>query len=298
VKKSTYSQWSQFRNCRKLCYWRYEENLVPLAEPKPLHFGRVIHSALEQWHSTGEILKALAPATAAWANVPEQHHDLLNANAMMIAYAQHYATEPFNVVHLERTFDGEIRNPKTGAKSKSFSLAGRYDGLVKQGNDLWLLEHKTASTISGEYLERLWTDFQITLYAYYVEQTMGLKVAGVIYNILSKTRLQYREKDTDEIYMARLAEWYAEPGRFHRETILISRDRFDVLRAELWELTQAYLDCKRRGAWYQNTDYCWHWGRPCSYFPLCRANGDENVKQNFYTRQEPHSELTDNPKED
>ena len=64
--------------------------------------------------------------------------------------------------------------PATGAASRSFVLAGKVDGIVRIGDDYFLLEHKTAAQLDADYLERLWTDFQITIYAYYVEQTMGI----------------------------------------------------------------------------------------------------------------------------
>ena len=57
------------------------------------------------------------------------------------------------------------------------------DGIVRQDGQYFLLEHKTASQIDASYLERLWTDFQIILYAWYLEQTLGITVSGIIYNV-------------------------------------------------------------------------------------------------------------------
>ncbi len=45
---------------------------------------------------------------------------------------------------------------------------------------------------------------------------------------------------------------------FHREMLYLSRDRFETLQSELWELTQAFLDARRRGVFYQNTAFCFH----------------------------------------
>ena len=41
--------------------------------------------------------------------------------------------------------------------------------------------------------------------------------------------------ETDEEFQQRLAEKYAEPTMLHREMLYLSRDRFDILRSELWE---------------------------------------------------------------
>jgi hypothetical protein len=192
--------------------------------------------------------------------------------------------------------------------------------VVRVGSDHFLLEHKTASQLDADYLERLWTDFQITLYAYYVEQALGIPITGVIYNILVKAKLQQGKgeteeefqtrraellaksktgkttakrklPETDEEFQQRLAEKYAEPGMFHREMLYLSRDRFEILRSELWELTQAFLDARRRGVFYQNTSFCFNYHRPCAYFALCRSNGNPNVLENFYQRVAPNEEL-------
>jgi len=173
-----------------------------------------------------------------------------------------------------------------------------------------------------EVLERLWTDFQIILYAWYVERTLGLRIAGILYNILVKARLQQGRGETeaefeerrrrlaaksktgkssakrklpesDEAFQERLAAKYAEPGMFHRETLYISRDQFAALQAELWELTQAFLDARRRGVFYRNTAFCFHYHRPCAYFPLCRSGGSPNVIENLYHKVPPHEELRD-----
>jgi hypothetical protein len=47
-------------------------------------------------------------------------------------------------------------------------LAGKVDGIVRIGEDHFLLENKTASQVDADYLEKLWTDFQIILYSRYV----------------------------------------------------------------------------------------------------------------------------------
>jgi hypothetical protein len=217
-------------------------------------------------------------------------------------------------------------NPATGAASRSFMLAGKVDGIVRIGGEYFVLEHKTAGQIDGDYLEKLWTDFQITIYAHYIEQTMGIPITGILYNVLVKAKLQQGKGETeeefqirraellaksktgkttakrklpesDEEFQQRLAEKYADPEIFHREMLYLSRDRFEVLRAELWELTQAFLEAKRRGIFYQNTAFCFNYQRPCPYFALCRSNGNPNVIENFYQRVSPNEELRVVPNE-
>jgi hypothetical protein len=77
-----------------------------------------------------------------------------------------YPQEEFTVIALEKTFAAPIVNPETGAASRSFLLAGKVDGIVRIGADHYILEHKTAASIDADYLERLWTDFQIAIYSH------------------------------------------------------------------------------------------------------------------------------------
>jgi hypothetical protein len=320
---TTYSMWNQFRNCRKAAELRYLEHLVPLERDRNLHFGSLIHECLELWHGQRDlalVLDLIDRRCAARAQDEDQKRDWHLATAMMRAYAKRYAEEEFEVVALEHVFEGPIVNPATGAASRSFRLAGKVDGIVRIGQEYFIVEHKTASQIDSDYLERLWTDFQITLYAHYVEQTMGVPITGILYNVLVKARLQQsrgeteeefearraeslaksktgrttarrRDPESDEDFQQRLAEKYSDPAMFHRERLYLSRDRFDVLRSELWELTQAFLDARRRGVFYQNTSFCFNYQRPCPYFALCRSNGNPNVIENFYQRAEPNEEL-------
>ncbi len=324
---TTYSMWSRFRNCRKACDWRYFQELVPLKKAHSLVFGSVIHDCLELWHGARDVVAVLDHIDRAFSNRAGDEHEKSDwhlARAMMTGYAVRYPTEEFDVVALEKKFEGPIINSATGASSRSFRLAGKVDGIVRMGDEHFLLEHKTASQIDGSYLDRLWTDFQIILYSWYIEQTLGIRISGIIYNVLVKAKLKQSKGETDaefeerraaliaksktgkssakrklpesdEAFQARLAAKYAQPETFHREFLYISRDQFDVLRAELWELSQALLDARRRDVWYQNTAYCFQYGRPCAYYPLCRSGGSSNVIENLYERKPPHEELRTEP---
>ncbi|HZV05601.1 MAG TPA: PD-(D/E)XK nuclease family protein [Gemmataceae bacterium] len=320
---STYSMWSLFRNCRKAVDWRYLQQLVPLQRDRNLHFGSLIHECLQSWHAQRDLPEVLDLIDRLCMNRTQdedQRRDWHLATAMMKGYAARYPAEEFEVIALEKAFEGPIVNPSTGAASRSFKLAGKVDGILRIGGGFFILEHKTASQVDADYLEKLWTDFQITIYAHYVEQTMGIPITGIIYNVLVKAKLQQSKGETeeefqtrraellaksktgkttakrklpesDEEFQQRLAEKYAEPEMFHREMLYLSRDRFDILRSELWELTQAFLDARRRGVFYQNTAFCFNYQRPCPYFALCRSNGNPNVIENFYQRVPPNEEL-------
>ena len=276
---TTYSMWRLFRNCRMACKWRYIDELVPLERDPNLAFGSVIHDCLE----------CLA-RSAGSGQGPRPHRPDLSEPGAGRSSASRLAPGHGHDERLCGTLSGRrvrghrpgenIRRPhrQSGDRchaSRSFILAGKVDGIVRQDGQYFLLEHKTASQIDASYLERLWTDFQIILYAWYLEQTLGITVSGIIYNVLVKARLRQGKGETeaeyearraeliaksktgkssakrklpedDDTFQQRLQEKYLEPGMFHREMLYISRDQFEELRAELWELSKAMLDARRR----------------------------------------------------
>lgn len=322
---TTYSFWNSFRNCRKACEWRYVKELVPLSRDQRLTFGSLIHTCLEMWHGGSDldcVLDYLDRSMPNRAQDESERSDWHLATAMMTGYAARYQSEDFEVVALEKTFEGIIINPATGAPSRSFAIAGKVDGLVRMRatGEHYLLEHKTASQVDGDYLEKLWTDLQVTLYAHYIEQTLGIRIAGVIYNVLVKAKLQQGKGETeaefedrrseliaksktgkstatrklpesDDDFALRLSVKYGALDMFCREVLYISRDQFDAMKSDLWELTQQFLDCRRRDVFYRNTAYCFNYHRPCAYYALCRSGGSENVIANFYETRPPHEEL-------
>jgi hypothetical protein len=328
----TFSALNTFRNCPRKYKHRYVDFLQPRERAEALAFGSIVHGALEIWyravddpHRLWTVLDYLDQQFPLRASDPTQKAAWQLARAMLTGYAAHYPTEDFEIVAVELPFTGEIRNPDTGRVSRTFGMAGKVDGIVQRSDGLYLLESKTASTIDSAYLDRLWTDTQIALYAHQLRE-LGYPIVGVIYNVLLKSRLQQKAGETeaefelrraelaaknksgrstaqrqlpesDEEFQARLAAWYSRDDAFHRELIYLSEERLAMLQEEVWEVTQQYLDARRRGKWLMNTSHCFSYQRPCEYLPYCQSGFNPNVRDNLYDIVPPHEELTpaDNP---
>jgi len=323
----TYSALNTFRNCPRKYKNRYLDNLRPRERAEALSFGSVIHTAIELWYRSSNTESRLRDVLAyiddafenrlVDSNLMVQWH---LATAMFRGYAERYATEDFEVVEVEKEFVGEIRNPDTGRQSQTFRIAGKVDGIVRCHDGLYLIEHKTASTVDASYLDKLWTDTQIALYCYYLRE-LGYPIVGVIYNVLLKSRLKQGKGETQEEYevrhaelaaknksgkstakrqlpetddefQARLTEWYSRPEAFHREFIYLSEDRLAMLQDEVWEITQQYLDARRRGKWLLNTSNCFSYQRPCEYLAYCQSGFNPNVADNLYEIALPNEELS------
>lgn len=330
----TYSALRDFRNCRRRYYYRNVLELAPVRTDPNLRIGSLFHECLERWaglelagqardeRAVEAILTYLDEAYPNRAGDTEQNRQWHLSRAMFLAYARKYRDEVFDVVGVEKTFSCPIWNPSTGHISRTFVMAGKVDLLVRmrESGEYFVVEHKTASQISGDYIERLPLDFQVHIYAHFLARATGLPIAGVLYDAVCKAQLKQKVGETDEEFavrraeliakskngttsatqrqgesddefQARLAEKYLEPDMFHREALYLSATDTQELVAEVWELTQQLLTAYRSNRWYRNDSMCFQPGRTCPYVPLCRCGGNPNLVENLYEHRLAHTEL-------
>lgn len=324
----TYSALNAFRNCPQKYKLRYIDNLAPRQRAETLAFGSVVHEALQKWYTlSGDAQRLFKVLEQIDAQFPGRAGDATQrkywhlARAILGGYAACYASEEFDIVALEKEFQAELRDPITAEPSSTLRIAGKVDGIVRVGKELYLLEHKTASLLDGNYLDKLWTDTQIALYCHYLRQN-GFPIVGVIYNVLLKARLEQRlgeteeefqlrrealaaknktgrstakrqEPETDLEFAARLSEWYRKPEAFHRERIYLSDERLALLQEEVWEIAHQSQEAQRRGKWLLNTSHCFSYGRRCDYLPLCQSGHNEHVRANLFNLVPAHEELAE-----
>ena len=327
----TYSALRMFQSCRRKYYLRYCENLVPIKQDTNLYLGSVWHEVLELWYKPGEpdakvsgIQDLIDKSFPERICDPRQRRDWHLCHAMFEGYRARFPEEDFDVLSVEQEFSVPIVNPASNRCSRTFELKGKVDALVqtRENNELLIVEHKTSSTISSDYLERLPGDFQISLYSHALERYLNRPISGTIYNVAQKAALRQSEGETeeefqkrradliskskvgkssakrrlpesDEEFRARLTEKYRDPSMFHREHLYISRQDTDRTQREIWELCQQILAVRRSGFWSPNWDACFHFGsRACSYWALCRSDNSPIVRDNIYEHRPPHSELS------
>lgn len=320
----TYSALSNFLRCRMRYKYRYLDKLVPKEKADALRFGSVMHKALEQWHKEDASYlfrgnKSTKIIDDAFLYDPAKRHLWSLASAMLWGYEDRYPTEGFEVIALEKTFELPIINPHSGKSSRTFTINGKVDGIVKQAGEFFVLEHKTTSSLEFGFLEKIWSDFQTRLYAYAIGKEMGVEISGVIYNVLVKAKLKQSEGETedeyleryrdlcannkngrstakqkmpesDEDYVGRLVEKYKDPAMFHREMLYFTNNQMDQLYEQIWELTQQLLDARRRRIHCRNTGACFNYNKACVYLPLCKSNDSPALLFNYEIK-EPNSEL-------
>jgi len=307
---------------------RYEKNLIPVDTDFKLWLGMVVHKALEAWHGvTGEFevrkefaLAKIDECCKGYETDADKRKTRLIATEMMISYMETYRNDIFEVIAIEHEFEGVVRNPKTGWKSKTFNLKGKADGIVKTGRGLFLLEHKTTIRLMESPEDQLWNDTQTGIYVAYLRD-LGYDIVGVLYNELPKCSLIQRKgeteeefqlrhaelcaknksgtttekrqlPETDEEYAERVRQWYQAENRFRRTELFLSKTQIDLVKQDVWGMTQQFPDARRRNDWFCNRENCVTLFGPCPYRRYCQSNYCEEVKREmFEVSATPHTEF-------
>lgn len=280
---TTYSMWQAFGLCPRYFQNGYEKKLSPAKEAPALSLGKLF----AQWMNA---YQRKAPFEVPDLTFLEPREKALFF-AMTRAYLDKWSGEDLEYVHSELPFWGPIRNLETGAESRTFILGGRVDGVVKKPDGtLWLKETKTAGNYGREYLDRLWSDFQITLYRHYLRALFP--IVGVIYDVIEKCAYRLKVGEEFPAYQDRVSAWYLSGDRCHREEILLHEEQEHLVLADLWDKTQRLLAMRRSQKFFFNTNACFHWNAPCKFFELCRSNDNPAVVASLYkVRPTRHPEL-------
>lgn len=221
----SYSSVKLFRSCRKKYKHRILDQLVPLdvRAGDPRNLGKAVHGGVE---SLRKEENADDTVLEHWGDVSGDHdayEQCERSRAMLRGYRGRWHSDErqadfhWRVELLETRFTGDIINPTDGRVHQRFSIGGKVDGVVVVLRPcLWgltpiepgvyLNEVKTAARIDGMYLSRLFTDFQILLYAWYVADALGVELKGVLYDIIGKPKMDHREGETQGEFDARIEE--------------------------------------------------------------------------------------------
>jgi PD-(D/E)XK nuclease superfamily protein len=127
-----------FRACARRYYFSYELKRRTRATAGSLAFGRLIHTALEAWWKAPRdkalyaSLLAMYEASRDGRGEVHASYELAKAEAMMTGYTARWLDDTHEPLAIEAEFEAPLRNPETGALSRTFSLAGKLDGVVRK----------------------------------------------------------------------------------------------------------------------------------------------------------------------
>jgi RecB family exonuclease len=195
-----------FRTCPRRHYFMYEQGLRRDRDATALRIGGIVHKALERlWNDRasdplGDALKEVYDNYATyplWVTTEESQreweYERETVSALVSGYWERWRKEMPESVGIEHAFDAPIRNPETGASSRTFRLAGKIDALARlAGGRLAVVEHKTTGediSAESDYWRRLRIDPQISGYVLGARER-GFDVQTVLYDVLRKPSIR------------------------------------------------------------------------------------------------------------
>lgn len=314
------------KRCGQAWYWAYREGLRKNGqEAVPLWFGTGIHECLAQWYERGS-KRGVHPADywLDWVGEEERHvrtatNDDYNKDvwidahalgeAMMVGYVEKYgADDHWDVISTEQPFQLDIPYPEgpgvyPGDRRILAIYAGTFDGAYRDLRDdtIWLMEHKTAKTISTAHLP---LDDQAGAYWAVATKVLiaqgllkkGEKISGIMYNFLRKGMPDERDKnDKGEALNKNGSVSKNQPSPlFVREPVYRDRrERATQLRRIQVEALDMEFARNNPDMVTKNPTMDCSWG--CAFFEMCQLHekgGDDwkEFRDGAFKVQDPYAD--------
>lgn len=328
----TASSTKTFRACQRIYYYRYVLGMVSVGASRALRFGTVLHLMLEAWWRA---VQRGEPEPLSFAlEVPRDELsevDQIRAELLITLYDARWLADAANyeVLEVEAEYRAPLRNPETGAVSRTFQRAGKIDVLVRErdiGRRVLIIEHKTSSedvSPGSDYWDRLTIDGQISHY-YEGAKARGYEADACLYDVIGKPRheplkrvekvrmTKGSEKEPSRPYAGQrltdetLGEYRARLGAALMESPTTYMRRGEIVRLEDdvrdaafddWQIARAIREAELSSRWPRNPEACMRFGRRCDYWGVCTRTASLDDPA-LFKHERPHRELShDNEKE-
>ena len=315
----TNSRLKTFRQCPRLHQLRYVEGYRPSVEAAALHFGTLMHLALEAWWTAPDDSQRLTLALEALESEADPY-DRAKAQALMNGYDARWLNEPYEVIAVEVSFAAPLVHPRSGVTSPAFRQGGKIDGIAldTRTNRKLLVEHKTSSedlSAGSSYWQNLRLDSQISIY-FEGARSLGHDVDGCLYDVIGKPtikpakatptesrkytkdgKLYANQRDRDETpeeYRARLMEDIAaNPNDYYqRQEVVRIGDELAEAAEDVWTTGALIQLSLASGRAPRNPDNCHRIGRgACSFFEVCTGAESLHDSPRFVRDGTVHPEL-------
>ena len=326
----TSSRLRSYRSCARKHHHTYNEGWRPVRESEALRVGTLVHLGLEAWWNalpapTGAALP-LAQALAAVHGRANDGYEQARVDEMLRGYHERWIADAvrYDVVAVEAAFEVPLLNPKTMAASRTWRLAGKVDGIVRERatGRVLVLEHKTTVSAiesdADDYWPRLAMDHQCSAYVLGAEG-MGHVVGGIVYDVIRKPgakpyratppeKRKYKkdgtlyasQRERDETpgeYRARVrADVASRPERYfqRREIPRVSSQLRDFM-FDAWQQAKQMRAAQRLGLHPRNPEACTQYGR-CWLWHVCSDGERLDEHPDRYVRlRDVHPELKEDP---
>jgi hypothetical protein len=258
---------SCFQTCRRKYYFRHVLHLQPKIKGTALLFGSAIHEGLDTYYITKDVEKAVDSFRA---NYQDREGDEIRTLAigekLLRTYAKKYANEPFT----------PIDKPEEGFVFPIGDIlyGGRMDLPVDWDGQLWVVEHKTTTRLTGSYFDQFELDKQITGYIVGIEEYYGRKCTGCVLNVMEPWKEPIRKTSKTKAPFDHFLR-----KAIQRSTALKDRFKYNVqciVRDILWcEENNEFQEAEKKEA-------CFYYNRPCPFLNLCIYGADEKFIKRDY----------------
>lgn len=337
LKVLTQSSLRAFRKCPRLYMHTYVNLYRSATSSEGMSFGTIWHNVREiYWNAIRSQPREVgdscpAEAMAYIANLDDEVADAFDKAkfwTMLGGYHQrwHELLLTFDIIGVEQGFQLDLINPATKRLSRTFSLEGKLDGVVRERDTglLWVVEEKTAKgdlQPDSQYWRRLEVDPQCSTYYAAAERVYKEKPAGIMYFVNVKpqlrplkatpiesrkytketakepSRLYADQRDEDESpegYLMRLAEAVAKQPERYYQMVKVNRLERDIVESEtdIWDTAQSIQKANNTNVWLRNPDSCISIiGQTCPFLPVCTHRADINDAGLYRKALVPHEEL-------
>lgn len=116
--------------------------------------------------------------------------------ALLVGYHHQWKSSGYVTEATEATWHLPIVNPESSRTSRTFTQAGKVDGIVWIDGKRYMIEHKSTSEDIADptspYWRRLSIDCQVSMYGLALWQS-GMKIDGTVYDVVRKPTIRPKE---------------------------------------------------------------------------------------------------------
>ncbi len=268
----SYSKLSSVK-CPRYHKYVYIDDVFPIEKPVPFVAGGIWHECVHMYFNgvkKKKILKHVSTSIKKFTSRIRSRKDYIQdllivegyTRAALRGYFKLYDRKEFKVISTEMKFKIPF--------IKGVILGGVIDRVVKdKHNDVWLVEHKFTSQINKGYVVRTAIDQQVSIY-FLAAQKMGLKPAGIIYDMAMKPYKKPLQDEASLDYEERMAQDYKLRPEFYYKREELERDKYQIkdLTSDIIKRIKRIRHMYEHNLFDKDTANCGTWGL-CEYFPLC-----------------------------
>lgn len=265
-----YTAINTFQTCRKKYYYQMIRHLQTKTKSPALLFGGAIHDALDVYYVKG-IESALKVFAEVYSDVEgDDLRTVENGVKLLAKYAEVYTNEPFKV----------IGKPEAGFVFPigDVMFGGRMDLIVEWDGAIWIVEHKTTSSLRSNFFRQFALDKQVTGYVIGAEEFTGRKCQGCVVNAMEP----WKQLKRPTVKSKRPEDHFVRDP-IPRTKILKDRFKINVQR-----IVRDIRWCADNNEWYEaeKKEVCFSYNYDCPYKGLCLYGEDERFLARDYVVEE------------